>query len=146
MRNKQKVFGKSDNVTWKNSGPDRSILLDLKSGNYFTLNETATVIWKHALNGASLSSIQNRIFEDFGVEQDIADGDVEDLVGTLISKGLMTEKETTTNEQEDKKLEDISSSGLYIKPQIQEHGPIQTVTAGSATTYGGSGSHYWYPN
>lgn len=80
----------SKNVSWKNLEPG-IVLLDLKSGVYFTLNETATVIMRGILDGKSEEDIVSAIVDDYDCEREQATSDFREQVAFLISEGLLEE-------------------------------------------------------
>jgi hypothetical protein len=145
VEKKSKIVRKGEHVTWKALGDNRSILLDLNSGRYFSLNETATAVWQLIVSDNPLTDIGKGLSEKFEENlQDVAD-DVQEMVGDLISKGLVSETEIPSSaEDKDEQIQQIDFSHIpYTKPQVQEHEPIKQVTAATGSS---CGSHYWWPN
>lgn len=64
-------------------------LLDLRSSNYFGLNETGTAIWKAVTRSASIQEAFEELLAEYDVEPTHLREEVEKLVETLLSKGLL---------------------------------------------------------
>ena len=142
-----KRFVKCEHITWKKIGEDSVILLDLNSGKYFSLNETAAVIWQLILSNQSLDDITDEISKRFDSDLAATKEDIQDIVDNFIANSLISENEkasTSKTDNETTLLPDFSRKP-YIKPGVQAHAPITQVTAGSSVYYSGSGTHYWYP-
>lgn len=67
-----------------------AVLLDLASGKYFGLNEVGSRLWEHVQEEIAFSELLRKLHTEY--EVDIADlrRDVEELLGELESKGLIT--------------------------------------------------------
>jgi hypothetical protein len=65
-----------------------TVLLNLKSKIYYTLNSTGTQIWQGFRNHLTLRQISNRLVKEFIVEADAADRSVLSLVGELCRQEL----------------------------------------------------------
>ncbi|WP_083401336.1 MULTISPECIES: lasso peptide biosynthesis PqqD family chaperone [Pseudofrankia] len=66
-------------------------LLDQRSGRYWTLNPTATLILRVLLDGGDRPSATRALLDHFDVEPDTARADVDRLVEQLCSAGLLTD-------------------------------------------------------
>ncbi|MGC9500004.1 lasso peptide biosynthesis PqqD family chaperone [Streptomyces sp. WG7] len=66
-----------------------SVLLDEKSGMYFQLNETATIVAEGLADRSSLESIAQRIAQEYDVDEGQAREDVAVLVRTLRDRNLV---------------------------------------------------------
>jgi hypothetical protein len=69
---------------------DESVVLDLKSGIYFGLNEVGSRIWQWILPHGRLGTIRDKLIEEYDVPADRAWNDLEALVAELIRRGLVT--------------------------------------------------------
>jgi hypothetical protein len=145
MEKKTKRLGKSEHVTWKKLGEDRSLILDLNSGQYFSLNETATAIWQSVVSNKSHLEIAKDVSERFEIDTVALEGDIQEVVGFFMNKGIVSDKEGVlpTEAGSEKTIHSDFTQKPYIKPEIKEHESIRQVTA--ATSTGSGGSHYWYP-
>lgn len=66
-----------------------TVLLDLASGAYFTLNETGTLIWERLAAGATPEELATALAEAFAVAHEVARRDVDALVAELLEAGLV---------------------------------------------------------
>jgi Coenzyme PQQ synthesis protein D (PqqD) len=67
-------------------------LLDEDSGQYWNLNPTAALALRTLLDGGTTSQAAKELTEQYAVEADTANKDVEDLLGELRSVGLVQEE------------------------------------------------------
>lgn len=66
-----------------------SVLLSLRHGRYFALNEVGSVAWNRLSAGASLLEARDAIVEGFDVAPDIAWTDLVALVRELLAQELV---------------------------------------------------------
>ena len=147
MNGSSACFEKNDWVTWKRIEADRSVMLDLNSGRYYTLNETATAIWELLSSGLSLVQGAGQLARLYQVDESAATKDIQELAGFFTEKGFLRGAQP----QEIPELKETTpppESKPYAKPSVDEHEAVQEIAAagtGGYSGYGG-GSHYWYPN
>ena len=67
-----------------------TIVLSLDSGTYFGLNATGTRVWRLIEAGVSRSQIIEQISREFEHPIDDVRADVDELLGALQSRGLVT--------------------------------------------------------
>jgi hypothetical protein len=67
-------------------------LLDEDSGEYFTLNPTATLVLKTLLGGGSPEQAARAVAEQYAVDPQTAGRDVADLIGDLRSARLVADR------------------------------------------------------
>ncbi len=67
-------------------------LLDEDSGQYWNLNPTAALALRTLLDGGTTAQAVQQLTEQYAVDPDTANKDVEDLVGELHAAGLVTEE------------------------------------------------------
>ena len=150
MSSNQDRLEKNDWVTWKKLDSDRSVMLDLNSGNYYTLNMTATAMWELLGCGYSASDAARRIAVLFTVEQAQAESDLQELAGIFIEKGFLKKADSSATGTVAGPEDSAAEKRPYIKPVIEEHEGVQEIaaagTGGGGSHYSGGGSHYWYPN
>ena len=65
-------------------------LLDEDSGQYWNLNPTAALALRTLLDGGTIAQAAKELTEQYAVDADTANKDVEDLLGELRSVGLVT--------------------------------------------------------
>ena len=79
------------NVVATTLDDDESVLLDLNTRRYYSLNETGTRIWEHLVDGAGLTEIAARLTEEYDVSEAEAQEHIEALLSELKSEGLVEE-------------------------------------------------------
>jgi hypothetical protein len=132
------VYQKSEQVSWKKLEAGKSILLDLRSGHYYTLNETATLIWEYLTSSLPVADVVQEMAQAFDTGVETMNSDVLDVVDVLTQKGFLCETDPLSEAPESDKIEVPDMA--YVKPMIEEHEAVKEVTAGTDT------AHYWYPN
>jgi hypothetical protein len=70
-------------------------LLDEDSGQYWNLNPTAALALRTLLGGGTTAQAVQELTEQYAVDADTANRDVEDLLGELRSAGLVKESATS---------------------------------------------------
>jgi hypothetical protein len=70
-------------------------LLDEDSGQYWNLNPTAALALRTLLDGGTTAQAVQVLTEQYAVDADSANRDVEDLVGELHLAGLVQEEATS---------------------------------------------------
>jgi hypothetical protein len=85
------AFGRlrlSAQVMMQNLG-EESILLDLRSENYFGLNRVATRAWQLLKESGDAADVYGRLLEEFDVEPARVAADLEALIQKLLDAGLI---------------------------------------------------------
>jgi Coenzyme PQQ synthesis protein D (PqqD) len=70
-------------------------LLDEDSGQYWNVNPTAALALRTLLDGGTTAEAAQELTEQYAVDADTANRDVEDLLGELHSAGLVKESATS---------------------------------------------------
>lgn len=78
-----------DNITWKNLEAG-VVLLNLGSGAYYTLNETASEIWRELLEGKGAEEIVSVLTEVYEAEPDTLSADVHEQLQFFVEEGLLS--------------------------------------------------------
>lgn len=79
---------KSKDVTWKVLDGE-TVLLNLDTGIYFTLNATGTEVWELYDSQTSLAEITRVLCEQFDVTMEQAQRDLIELTQGLLNEGLV---------------------------------------------------------
>ena len=66
-----------------------TVLLDLASESFFGLDEVSTRVWQLLRDGAGRAEIIDRLLEEYEVERDVLERDIEDLLVSLAEAGLI---------------------------------------------------------
>ncbi len=69
-----------------------TVLLDLSSGRYYTLNRLGSVIWEHCTGQSTMTDIHAAICDRFDVAPERALVDLVALVNELIQEGLLQQE------------------------------------------------------
>jgi hypothetical protein len=67
----------------------QGMLLNLKSGRYYGLDEVGTRLWRLLAKGRSLESAVSQLLEEYDVTRERLESDVERFVETLHAHGLV---------------------------------------------------------
>lgn len=65
------------------------VLLDMESENYFGLDEVGTAIWQAMQEYGSLQEVFNALLEQYDVDAEVLEADLEDFVGKLVESSLV---------------------------------------------------------
>lgn len=69
-----------------------TVLLDLSTGRYYTLNRVGSVIWEHCIGNHTISDIQTALCDRFDVAPERALDDLVILVNQLTQEGLLQQE------------------------------------------------------
>lgn len=69
-----------------------TVLLNLSSGRYYTLNRLGSVIWEHCTAQNTIADIHAAICDRFDVVPSRALDDLIDLINELIQEGLLQQE------------------------------------------------------
>ena len=78
----------AENITWKNLSTG-VVLLNLDSGEYFTLNETASAIWKGLIENQNDQQIVESLVAEFDCDEVQAKEDLNEYLAFLTSEKLI---------------------------------------------------------
>lgn len=67
-----------------------TVLLDLQSEFYFGLDKTGTRIWELLQSGLSIQELIGKMLDEFEVDQQTLEADVNALLGKLLEAGLVS--------------------------------------------------------
>ena len=88
MENSGKCITKSRDVVCKDMD-GKSVLLDLKSGGYYTLNEMGSFVWSLLEGKATPARIAQAVTESYEIDPETAEKDISDLISSLRKEGLV---------------------------------------------------------
>lgn len=72
-----------------------SVILDMKSGKYFALDDVGTRVWQHLQMPSTLRAICSDLVKDYDVSLERSEADVSDLLQRLVDNGLATYSDET---------------------------------------------------
>ncbi|MCK5069138.1 MAG: PqqD family protein [Desulfocapsa sp.] len=93
MIDKNQVFLLSTDVLSQEIDGE-SVLLDMKSENYFGLNEVGSKVLTSLKDGASLDQLVASLLDTYEVETKELETDISELLLQLLDAGLITPKAT----------------------------------------------------
>jgi len=71
---------------------DEAVLLDLKSGTYFGLNDVGARTWQLILEHGRLSSVLEALLQEYAGERDVVERDLMELATQLVARQLAAAK------------------------------------------------------
>lgn len=86
----EKTFVPSDNIAWREVNQE-IIILNMKSGEYFTLNDVGQKVWLFIINGSCVADIKKNLISEFDVSEEHAESDIESFIQGLIEEGVLHE-------------------------------------------------------
>jgi hypothetical protein len=78
----------SKEFVWKEVG-DQVVVLNLDSGNYHSLNPTASLIWRGLMERRSEEEIVQTLCSGFRVDPQTAGRDTEEAISEFVSRGMI---------------------------------------------------------
>jgi hypothetical protein len=78
----------TDKYVWKEVGM-QVVILHYDTGVYWTLNESASSIWKALMDGCSVKEAAQRVADEFDIAMDSARSDVEVFVADCTDKKIL---------------------------------------------------------
>ncbi len=81
----------ADSYTWK-SLKQGIVILNLNDGSYFTLNETASHVWKKMLDGLTEIEIAKSLQQEFDCSADESVEDVGAYLEACVEEGIISIK------------------------------------------------------
>lgn len=86
--NPNDTFSLPANVAARRVG-EETVILDLDSGNYFSLDDIGTRIWELLAEGNALGQICSAVLEEYEVDRPQLEQDIADLTQNLLDQGLV---------------------------------------------------------
>lgn len=93
MADSTTAFRPHPDVSFTNLDESESVLLHMKTKQYYSLNETGTFIWDAFQQGATVADIAERLTEVYDVEFDEAERYVASFFDDLSQEGLVLRDE-----------------------------------------------------
>lgn len=89
---RQETFTPSDDLSWRDVN-DEMVVLNLKSGEYYTFNDVGRVAWLALADGKSVDEIVDAIVEEYDVQRDAAASDVRHFIDGLVQNRVVEKRE-----------------------------------------------------
>ncbi len=82
------TFKTSENIAWRNVN-EEIVILDLKSGEYFTLNDVGQFIWLAVADQKNVGEIRRIVVAEFDVSPEKASEDIKKFITEMLEEGLL---------------------------------------------------------
>lgn len=79
-----------ENIVWRDVD-NEVVILDIESGNYFTLDGVGRMIWKHLADGNSIADTTEAVINEYDVSEENAKSDIEGLIEQLKEEKIIEE-------------------------------------------------------
>jgi hypothetical protein len=89
--NEQSVLGRQDRVMMQEV-EGQSVLLDIDSGEYFSLNEVGGRVWELCDGSRSVAVIAEALCAEYDVPPEMAIADARELLESLVGAGLVVQR------------------------------------------------------
>ncbi|HET9061440.1 MAG TPA: PqqD family protein [Acidimicrobiales bacterium] len=73
---------KEPDVVWREVG-DEIVILDTRSSEYLSLNDSGAVLWARLSDGATEQDLRQELVSKFGIDEDLAERDVNEFLASL---------------------------------------------------------------
>lgn len=102
------------------------VIINLETGYYYSLNETAALIWSLIAEKLSLQQIIDCIANNYSVGKETSTEDTKGFLVQLAKEALIVESNGTgSNEKNASYLINRKKVSRYQHPQIRKHSDIQ---------------------
>jgi hypothetical protein len=82
------TFKISENIAWRNLN-EEVVILHLKSGEYFTLNDVGQFVWLAVTDQKNMGEIRHKVVDAFDVSPEKASEDIEEFISRMLDEGLL---------------------------------------------------------
>ncbi len=82
------TFKTSENIAWRNVN-EEVVILNLKSGEYFTLNDVGQFVWLAVADQKNMEEIRQKVVDAFDVSPKKASEDIEEFISRMLDEGLL---------------------------------------------------------
>ena len=100
-----------------------TIIIDLQSGTYFSLNQTASTIWELLKGNASVDDIARHLSQAYLEKEDVIQEFVGDFLKTLEQDQLIVQSQ----EQSSLKQEVSGEKQVFVIPEIKKYEDMQAM-------------------
>ena len=93
----ESTFNIPESVAWRNVN-EEIVILKLKSGEYYTLNEVGQHIWQAISDQQNVQGILNQIVEQFDVTYEKAKEDVMTFLDNMLKESIVLLNENVSSQ------------------------------------------------
>jgi hypothetical protein len=85
----QRLSVNKEQLIWRTLENDETVILNIKSGAYYSLNKVGTYIWKLLINGSSIKEVIHKIAEEYKLDEKDVRTDVIHFIDEMNSENLI---------------------------------------------------------
>lgn len=85
---RRRKYKHARHVSWRRVG-NETVLLDLNTSAYFSLNPVGSLVWEGLGAGRSLREIAEGVCRKYGTDPDKVQKDIQALLAQLLKQGLL---------------------------------------------------------
>lgn len=100
-----------------------TIIINLENGNYYSLNETGSLVWNALVTSHTLGEIVDYFCARFNATKDEIEAEISKFVSFLEREALVME--LVTKQEEKKPLEVVSEKSEFVLPKIEKYEDMQ---------------------
>ena len=93
------VFTNTDGVAWREV-TEELVVINLKSGEYITFNDTGKSIWLSVTGGKSVKETAESLIDEYDVDRETALSDTIKFITNFVNEGLLVENDRTIEKGE----------------------------------------------
>lgn len=101
-----------------------TIIINLDTGNYYSTNITAAIIWNQIQSDNSIKEILQYFSNHFNENKDIIEKSITEIIDLLLKGNLILESELNAPEDIIEKTDNISKES-FITPKIKKYDDMQ---------------------
>ncbi|MBI2434572.1 MAG: PqqD family protein [Candidatus Hydrogenedentes bacterium] len=107
---------------------NEAVLLNLKSGNYYSLNEMGTVVWTLVESGNTISSMVELLCRRHRAEVELVGSAIERFLAELSAEGLIIEEAVAGNDSAPAAHSDEAPpAGPFSAPELRRYTDMQAL-------------------
>jgi hypothetical protein len=89
-----KVYKINDSKAISETIDGETIIINLETGYYYSVNKTATVIWNEIQKNNSVNNIAQQFLNNYEVDNDTAEKSVSEIIGLFLKDDLILEMDS----------------------------------------------------
>lgn len=97
-----------------------TIIINLDTGNYYSTNGTAAIIWSQIESNNGTQNILNYFLNHYEVKEDILEKSIIEIIDLLIKDNLIIESVSNTLDEISEKQENVQKESFII-PKIEKY-------------------------
>jgi hypothetical protein len=115
-----KMYKINDDKVISETLEGETIIINLDTGNYYSTNITAAIIWNQIQSDNSIQKILQYFINHYDENKDIIEKSITEIIDLLLKDNLILESESNISENATEKTDDISKEP-FITPKIEKY-------------------------